>query len=122
MPDAITDFVDTLKQRVADLGKLDVHRKVFGAGSHQYGFAKPYPEAELASFEKRIGITLPEDYRAFITQIGNGGAGPSYGVIGFRANDSEDYTAYEELARPWAYAETHNPIELFDYGDGNHGP
>src|SRR5262249_49986635 len=31
-------------------------------------------------FEQRYAITLPPDYRAFLQEIGNGGAGPYYGI------------------------------------------
>jgi hypothetical protein len=38
-------------------------------------------------FESRHGISLPEDYRHFITEIGDGGVEPSYGVLPFGKDD-----------------------------------
>ena len=39
-------------------------------------------EEEVTVFEKRHHITLPSDYRLFITTVGNGGEGPAeYGVL-----------------------------------------
>lgn len=35
-------------------------------------FGAPAEEAEVVAFEKEFNITLPEDYRAFILEIGNG--------------------------------------------------
>ena len=42
----------------------------------------PATAEEVATFESRHGIVLPNDYRMFITELGNGGAGPiGYGVL-----------------------------------------
>ena len=37
-------------------------------------------EAKVAKIEKENRITLPADYRTFITQIANGCVGPDYGL------------------------------------------
>ncbi len=42
-------------------------------------FAPPATEAEVGAFEKEFNITLPEDYRAFLLEIGNG-SHPSHRV------------------------------------------
>jgi hypothetical protein len=39
-------------------------------------------EADVLSFEALHAITLPDDYRLFITTVGNGGIGPvAYGLL-----------------------------------------
>lgn len=108
---------DSLRARVAELAALDAKRRIFGANAHRYRFAAPFPADQLAAFEARVGCALPDDYRAFITRVGNGGAGPSYGVIGFQADDGEDYTEYDDLGRPFAYTGKHNPVHLLDGED-----
>jgi hypothetical protein len=36
--------------------------------------------AEVEAFEQRAGVRLPDDYRRFLTEIGNGGHGPGEGL------------------------------------------
>jgi hypothetical protein len=72
-----------LKQLACRVRDADPHRRVFcsaGKGGHGYEFAPRLPEEEIAEFEQRHGIRLPDDYRGFIRYAGNGGAGPGYGV------------------------------------------
>ena len=67
------------------LSKLDDVRrrglKCFGSQAHAFRLNPPIAEAEVHRFEHRHGISLPDDYRAFLIQAGNGGAGPYYGLL-----------------------------------------
>lgn len=59
--------------------------QLFGSEEHQYQLHYPLSEKEILNFEKINQIQLPVAYRNFIKDIGNGGAGPAYGV--FRLQD-----------------------------------
>jgi len=54
---------------------------VFGAEAPGFGLNPELNEAVVATFERTHGVHLPGDYRAFLTSVGNGGAGPFYGLF-----------------------------------------
>lgn len=53
----------------------------FAIDSHRLRYEPPMSEREVSRFETRVGITLPEGYRAFITRIAASGGGPFYGLM-----------------------------------------
>jgi hypothetical protein len=61
---------------------------VFGANEHRFLLNPPIPEAQAAAFESEHSVQLPAEYRHFLTAIGNGGAGPFYGVFPFGMMDA----------------------------------
>ena len=76
-----------LDARVAEIGRrLEWFRQedractVFGASEHRYELAAPTSEDDLSGFEREHDVRLPEDYRAYLANLGNGGAGPFYGL------------------------------------------
>ncbi|MCI0741536.1 MAG: SMI1/KNR4 family protein [Gemmataceae bacterium] len=54
-------------------------------------------------FEDRYSLRLPDDYRTFLMQVGNGGAGPYYGIYGLDElyETREDY--WNDLSKPFPY-------------------
>ena len=54
---------------------------IFGADIHEFQIEPPLSETSIDSFERQYGIVLPGEYRRFLASIGNGGAGPFYGVF-----------------------------------------
>ncbi|HJT30988.1 MAG TPA: SMI1/KNR4 family protein [Pirellulales bacterium] len=73
----------TITRLLSKLRREDRQRLVFGSAMHDYKLNPPTPVLTIEEFEARHGITLPADYRLFITQIGNGGAGPYHGLFPF---------------------------------------
>jgi hypothetical protein len=59
--------------------------------------ARPCQKSELAAFESTNRIGLPNDYRQFLAMIGNGGAGPFYGLARLNA-------CGRDLSRPFPLA------------------
>lgn len=64
---------------VARLRAAASARSIFGASGHGFELNGPISERELVGWERGHGIELPADYRAYLSELGNGGAGPYYG-------------------------------------------
>lgn len=59
--------------------------------------------ADVAAFEAAFGVILPADYRCFITTIGNGGAGPYYGLDPLEAFG-------RDLSRPFPFTQSSGSV------------
>lgn len=68
---------------LATLKRTDQQFENFGSRIHQYELHQPLALSVIEAFESTHNITLPEDYRYFISEIGNGGAGPYCGLFPF---------------------------------------
>ena len=69
-----------LKTKVERLRNEDEACRLFGAEKHRYRFNDALSEAEVSAVEAKLGTRLPSTYRQFLTELGNGGAGPHYGL------------------------------------------
>lgn len=52
----------------------------YGTRRHCFQLNDPLPEEDVAAFEKAQGVILPAEYRLFLTEAGDGGAGPYNGI------------------------------------------
>ena len=94
---------DVIRQKLSAL-RQSRDAAVFGAAHHGYALAPTLSEAEVKAFEERHRIVLPEEYRAFLTEVGNGGAGPDYGInpLGLDEwGDPLEGEAFGSLQRPF---------------------
>jgi len=85
----------------------------FGAEQHCFRLEPVLTEPQVADFETRWRIQLPAEYRAFITLVGNGGAGPAYGLFPLAEAVSYhgDNLPTDFLASPFPYQKLYNPYE-----------
>jgi SMI1 / KNR4 family (SUKH-1) len=93
--------------RLAELRRLNANRRLRGAHSHNYMLAPPVAPGLLRLVETTLESPLPADYRRFLTQIGNGGAGPYYGILSLEQSISdaipfagEDDKEFDECLEP----------------------
>lgn len=70
-----------IQEQLAQLAAAERERWIAGADSHKYRLNPPAGTAVLARAESAIGAPLPAEYREFVTTVGDGGAGPYYGVL-----------------------------------------
>jgi hypothetical protein len=98
-----------LKNKLHQLASLDIDFEVFGSDLHEYRLNPCLSEAEIQQFELESHITLPIDYRSFLLEVGNGGAGPGYGLfsLNLTATDSS-------LAQPFPLKEVWNDWDLIE--------
>jgi hypothetical protein len=72
---------DDTRSALQLLRQGDAATSVFGATKHEFIMNPCLSDREVTDFENMHGISLPPDYRSFLISVGNGGAGPAYGVF-----------------------------------------
>ncbi len=104
------DVIEEIKLKLEKLRELDTTFEVFGSSTHRY-ILNPVVDIQIVcEFERRYGCELPEVYRNFLLKLGNGGAGPSYGL--FPLGIMDDGHGYSEWGEDFV-----NPIKGFKFED-----
>jgi SMI1 / KNR4 family (SUKH-1) len=88
-----------ITQKLDHLRHIDTNHTIFGADVHQYRLNPCLNEAQIFVFEQSYAIRLPYDYRSFLHLVGNGGAGPYYGITPLERS-LRDWCAQEDPAYP----------------------
>lgn len=81
--EAMPEWIERLLAKLDRLRHADPEFLVTGASSHWYRFGPTLTPTWLAWLEAKYGIDLPDQYRQFLLTVGNGGAGPNYGLQRF---------------------------------------
>ena len=99
------DSITRIVQLLSEVRRRDRALRVFGAERHRYE-TRRVADAELAAFERNLGVALPAEYRVFLEEVG-WGAGPYYGLWSPAESSRElvdlrdDATAAPSAARPF---------------------
>jgi len=90
---------------------------------HRYRLETPLAADKLATFERQHGITLPHDFRQFLTQLGNGGAGPDYGIFALGQGEEEPLpeAVLKNLCTSFALDERWNDTGLLEEPERYYG-
>ena len=94
----ISSFAVKLIELVNRARELDTELRVFGADKHQYKFNTVTALSIVRDFEKRHNISFPQAYVDFLTQVGDGGAGPDLGLYSLDEVEYNNYTDHSETS------------------------
>ena len=111
--------IEELRSLLEKTRATDADLKQFGAEHHKYQWNPPASLKEIEKFEKETGISLPDGYRNFLLQAGNGGAGPFYGLFSLEQVKGWLSWQVEPGETPYLAPGT-DPDSLKDLGDRDH--
>ena len=115
MDSANAAAIARIQARLLELQQLDPNCKLFGSNNHRYTLGPPLTDSALADIEKVLGVVLPSEYRDFLMEIGNGGAGPFYGLFQLDGKDMENPTnldqVTDQITKPFHWTDATNPKE-----------
>jgi hypothetical protein len=92
----IKEQIERIKSKLVKAKAADKDLKVFGASSHKYIIGEVASKEDILKFENDYKVELPDCYKAFLMNVGNGGesfsssaAGPFYGINPLGKNVNE---------------------------------
>jgi hypothetical protein len=103
---------EAIRAGLQRLQSMPVESGDLTAETHKYRLNPPLTEDRVRRFEAEHQVVLPSEYRDFLMLLGNGGAGPGYGLemLGhtYGVGWGEQPGLVGDLAQPFPYAEAWN--------------
>jgi tetratricopeptide (TPR) repeat protein len=97
----VSDKLDLLRE-------LDPHFEIFGANEHRYQLTPSLDPEVIVAFEAEHKIQLPAEYRDFLRYLGDGGAGPFYGLYALAETFHNRWVELGPLSQPFPLNESCN--------------
>lgn len=110
---------EKVEKILAQAKHTDPKFEMFSISEHQYKLNPPVELAFVRELEENYHFRLPEDYVQFITEVGDGGAEPVYGIFSFkffcREAESPSDKKFREtylrgLAKEFYHGERHGQV------------
>ena len=109
-----------IQRKLQTVREMDPECKKSLGASHRYLLGKPLQEKDIREFELEYKISLPEDYRTFLLNIGHGGINPDDDTVHAAGPDYGLYSLPKirmSLNNPEAIEELSRQCRLFPYMD-----
>jgi len=91
------EHADYIHALIGKAAQADKSCKVFGSSEHKYQLSPAVSIKRVRQFEEKHQVRLPDEYVFFLTMVGNGGAGPFYGLYSLdRLENSGNICSSEE--------------------------
>lgn len=74
------DYISEIKALAQEGLRCDPKYEIFGARIHKWQFGEPADIQKIYDFQNDMKITIPEALVRYLTELGDGGAGPDYGI------------------------------------------
>ncbi|GAA1536538.1 hypothetical protein GCM10009827_063920 [Dactylosporangium maewongense] len=105
MPVSDTDHVrlERIAAKLAAARALPTLPDAFGVDGHRFDLGAPVAEAAVVDWEERHEVALPAAYRLFVTELGDGGAGPGGGMLRLLDSCDDEGCQPGHLALPSPY-------------------
>jgi len=122
--------IEIIKEKLNELKNIDKRFSIFGSSRHKYELNRTLSEEEINQIETDNQITLSDDYKEILKNLGNGGSGCGYGLEKLELQHiNPPYIGTKKLLRNWEdpmkidydmveLDEISGYIKLFDYGCG----
>ncbi|MCB9437932.1 MAG: leucine-rich repeat domain-containing protein [Anaerolineales bacterium] len=95
------DRLHIIHEKLKRLIATDTEFKIFGSNEpwngHHYELNPTLSEDDIRNFEEAAEVKLPADYRLYLSQIADGGAGPYYGLRFLQAAVEEAINNYDTV-------------------------
>ncbi|MDR2939163.1 MAG: SMI1/KNR4 family protein [Clostridiales bacterium] len=101
--------LERIRQKLNILKELDTGLDIFGSGLHKYILNPVLTDGQITAFEEKNSIRLPGAYREYLLHIGNGGAGPFYGLYQLGHGDGIEVN----LSKPFPFS-SGECLKVFD--------
>jgi hypothetical protein len=118
---AMDNNVKKLKHKLFKLIDLDKNFEVFGSESHKYKLNPCLNEAEIQKFESSFQVKLPDEFRNFVLEIGNGVTGPGYGFLGLNIDNLMELKSStpDFFAQSFCLQDEWNDLDLLQETNGD---
>ncbi len=104
MPSSDQALIRQLQQRNAD------RNSATDGGIHARKPFPPLAAKDLRAAERAVGFKFPELVRSIYLEVGNGGFGPEYGIVGTKGGAKLDGCSLESCYRDMLKLEEHHAV------------